>query len=304
MKSGDAENTAVWVGEAVGLIHSVRPAGDIITDMVAEAERLLKDKWRACQGAGFTDIGTGQEFIVTLRSPPKPSGRRAIVVGGSMSGLFTAAFLKSSAGASTSTNARGPNSLAAAPESQDTRIVRGPGKSGAGPDLGVEVLKRIAIDRQGNVTGERPLRQILTSWDRLQRLLRATIDPGHYHLGGISRASIRTTRSPRRLRPRGRSSERTSSSAAMAFARGTCPGRTGCTADLSATTSGGARPTRPIWRQNAKRIYPYFVFYLRRSNKSSAIQSPDSITTCGRPPAVQFHLVSCRSRPTAGHARR
>jgi nitronate monooxygenase len=61
MKSGDAENTAVWVGEAVGLIHSVRPAGDIITDMVAEAERLLKDKWRACQGAGFTDIGTGQE---------------------------------------------------------------------------------------------------------------------------------------------------------------------------------------------------------------------------------------------------
>jgi hypothetical protein len=39
----------------------VRPAGDIITDMVAEAERLLKDKWRACQGAGFTDIGTGQE---------------------------------------------------------------------------------------------------------------------------------------------------------------------------------------------------------------------------------------------------
>ena len=27
------------------------------------------------------------------------------------------------------------------------------------------------------------LRQILTSWDRLQRLLRATIDPAHYHLG-------------------------------------------------------------------------------------------------------------------------
>ncbi len=56
--------------------------------------------------------------------------------------------------------------------------------SGAGTDrLGIEVPKRIAIDRKGRVTDERPLRQILTSWDRLQRLLRATIDPAHYHLG-------------------------------------------------------------------------------------------------------------------------
>jgi 2-polyprenyl-6-methoxyphenol hydroxylase and related FAD-dependent oxidoreductases len=57
-------------------------------------------------------------------------------------------------------------------------------QSGAGTrDLGIEVPKRITIDRQGRVVGERPLRQILTSWDRLQRLLRETIDPAHYHLG-------------------------------------------------------------------------------------------------------------------------
>jgi len=56
--------------------------------------------------------------------------------------------------------------------------------SGAGTtDLGVEVPKRIAIDRNGRVTDERPLRQILTSWDRLQRLLRTTIDESRYHLG-------------------------------------------------------------------------------------------------------------------------
>ncbi len=55
---------------------------------------------------------------------------------------------------------------------------------GAGThDLGVEVPKRMALDRAGRITEERPLRQILTSWDRLQRLLRATIDPAHYHLG-------------------------------------------------------------------------------------------------------------------------
>lgn len=56
--------------------------------------------------------------------------------------------------------------------------------SGAGTEaLGVEVEKRIAIDRDGRVTAERPLRQILTSWDRMQRLLRATIDERNYHLG-------------------------------------------------------------------------------------------------------------------------
>ena len=56
--------------------------------------------------------------------------------------------------------------------------------SGAGTEmLGIEVPKRIAINRDGRVTDERPLRQVLTSWDRLQRLLRATIDETHYHLG-------------------------------------------------------------------------------------------------------------------------
>jgi len=56
--------------------------------------------------------------------------------------------------------------------------------SGAGTrNLGIEVPKRMAIDRDGSIIDQRPLRQILTSWDRLQRLLRATIDPARYHLG-------------------------------------------------------------------------------------------------------------------------
>ena len=55
--------------------------------------------------------------------------------------------------------------------------------SGAGThDLGVEVERRIALDRAGRVIAEKRLPQILTSWDRLQRLLRETIDPAHYHL--------------------------------------------------------------------------------------------------------------------------
>jgi hypothetical protein len=34
----------VWVGEAAGLIRDVKPAGEIVTQMVAEAERLLRER--------------------------------------------------------------------------------------------------------------------------------------------------------------------------------------------------------------------------------------------------------------------
>jgi len=57
-------------------------------------------------------------------------------------------------------------------------------KSGAGThELGVSVESRIAIDRQGRVIATKELPQVLTSWDHLQRLLRATMDEAHYHLG-------------------------------------------------------------------------------------------------------------------------
>src|SRR5690348_13327167 len=111
--------------------------------------------------------------------------RRAIVIGGSMSGLFSAAFLRQ-IGWEVDVYERSRVELVGRgagitghPELFQALIASGAGTE----DLGVEVPKRIAIDRNGRVTDERPLRQILTSWDRLQRLLRATIDPAHYHLG-------------------------------------------------------------------------------------------------------------------------
>src|SRR5205814_4066525 len=55
---------------------------------------------------------------------------------------------------------------------------------GAGTrDLGIEVDKRITLDSDGRVIAEKHLPQILTSWDRLQRLMRATIAEASYHLG-------------------------------------------------------------------------------------------------------------------------
>jgi 2-polyprenyl-6-methoxyphenol hydroxylase-like FAD-dependent oxidoreductase len=111
--------------------------------------------------------------------------RRAVIIGGSMSGLFSAAFLRQ-IGWNVDVYERSKVELVGRgagitghPELFDALKASGAGTA----RLGIEVRKRIAIDREGRITDERPLRQILTSWDRLQRLLRATIDPAHYHLG-------------------------------------------------------------------------------------------------------------------------
>jgi 2-polyprenyl-6-methoxyphenol hydroxylase-like FAD-dependent oxidoreductase len=111
--------------------------------------------------------------------------RRAIIIGGSMSGLFSAAFLRR-IGWDVDVYERSPVELVGRGAGITTHpeLLEALQRSGAGAhNLGIEVQKRFAIDRQGRITAERPLRQILTSWDRLQRLLRATIEPSHYHLG-------------------------------------------------------------------------------------------------------------------------
>jgi len=102
-----------------------------------------------------------------------------------MSGLFTAAFLRQ-VGWDVAVFERSPVELVGRGAGITTHpeLIEALEKSGAGTcDLGIEVKRRITIDRQGRVIGERALPQILTSWDRLQRLLRQTIDPAHYHLG-------------------------------------------------------------------------------------------------------------------------
>jgi 2-polyprenyl-6-methoxyphenol hydroxylase-like FAD-dependent oxidoreductase len=111
--------------------------------------------------------------------------RRAVIIGGSMSGLFTAAFLRQ-IGWDADVYERSPVELVGrgAGITSHPELLEALEASGAGTkELGIEVPKRMAIDRNGRVTEERPLRQILTSWDRLQRLLRETVDAAHYHLG-------------------------------------------------------------------------------------------------------------------------
>ena len=116
---------------------------------------------------------------------PKHRNKRAVIIGGSMSGLFSAAFLRK-IGWEVDVYERSPVELVGRGAGITTHpeLIDALEESGAGTDnLGIEVSRRIALDRQGRVKDERHLPQILTSWDRLQRLLRTTVDPAHYHLG-------------------------------------------------------------------------------------------------------------------------
>jgi 2-polyprenyl-6-methoxyphenol hydroxylase-like FAD-dependent oxidoreductase len=114
-----------------------------------------------------------------------PRRRRTIIIGGSMSGLFAAAFLRQKGWdadvyerSTVELVGRGAG-ITTHPELLDALRTSGAGTR----DLGVEVEKRIALDRDGRVIAEKYLPQILTSWDRLQRLLRETTDAARYHLG-------------------------------------------------------------------------------------------------------------------------
>src|SRR5215831_7209926 len=109
----------------------------------------------------------------------------ALVIGGSMSGLFAGLLLRRS-GVS-----------AAIYERTETELVgRGAGivtqpelravLVNAGCDLRdlvIEVTSRRTLDRTGRVLGEYVCAQTLTSWDRVFRLLRAQFPDAHYHRG-------------------------------------------------------------------------------------------------------------------------
>jgi 2-polyprenyl-6-methoxyphenol hydroxylase-like FAD-dependent oxidoreductase len=111
---------------------------------------------------------------------------RAIVIGGSIAGLFVGAFLRRIGWqvdiherSSVELIGRGVGIFATHLE-----LFEALDKCGAGTvDIGVIAYKRITFDRKGDVIAEKPLLQIVTSWDRLRQVLLKAVDRQRYHFG-------------------------------------------------------------------------------------------------------------------------
>jgi 2-polyprenyl-6-methoxyphenol hydroxylase-like FAD-dependent oxidoreductase len=111
---------------------------------------------------------------------------RAIVIGGSVAGLFVGAFLRRIGWqvdiyerSSIELIGRGVGIFATHLE-----LFEALDKCGAGTvDIGVIAYKRIAFDRKGDVIAEKSLLQIVTSWDRLRQMLLKAVDRQRYHFG-------------------------------------------------------------------------------------------------------------------------
>jgi 2-polyprenyl-6-methoxyphenol hydroxylase-like FAD-dependent oxidoreductase len=116
----------------------------------------------------------------------KSNERRAIVIGGSIAGLFVGAFLRRIGWrvdiyerSSIELIGRGVGIFATHLE-----LFEALDKCGAGTvDIGVIVYKRVTFDRSGDVIAVKPQLQIVTSWDRLRQVLLKAIDRQRYHFG-------------------------------------------------------------------------------------------------------------------------
>jgi len=128
---------------------------------------------------------------ITLSQASQNSPRRAIVIGGSVAGLFSAIFLRQSGWSvdvyeksKTDLSGRGAG-ITSHPELLDALAASGVGID----DLGIVVDRRITMDGNADVIGEMELPQLHTSWDRIYQLLLNQIPGQHYHLGrGFLRA--------------------------------------------------------------------------------------------------------------------
>jgi 2-polyprenyl-6-methoxyphenol hydroxylase-like FAD-dependent oxidoreductase len=123
---------------------------------------------------------------MSVNAPTSRLKRRAVVIGGSIAGLFTAAFLRRIGWdvdiyerSSIELIGRGVGIFAAHFE-----LLEALDKCGAGTvDIGVILHKRVALNRKGDVVAEKRQLQIVTSWDRLRQLLVKAVDRQRYQFG-------------------------------------------------------------------------------------------------------------------------
>ena len=111
--------------------------------------------------------------------------KRAVVIGGSMSGLLSALQLRRAGWevdvyerVETELSGRGAGIVA-----QYELIDRLRGLGLAIDNLGVAITNRKILDQQGRLTSEYDCPQVLTAWERVYRLLRDAFPPERYHRG-------------------------------------------------------------------------------------------------------------------------
>ena len=113
-------------------------------------------------------------------------GRRALVIGGSVGGLFAAGLLRG-AGWDVAVFERSRDDLAGRGSGIGTRaelfaILRRIGIA-ADPSAGVGVKSRLCLDRGGAIVHERVVPAINSAWDRIYRPLKDALPPDCYHAG-------------------------------------------------------------------------------------------------------------------------
>jgi 2-polyprenyl-6-methoxyphenol hydroxylase-like FAD-dependent oxidoreductase len=113
--------------------------------------------------------------------------RRAIIVGGSLGGLFAANLLVRN-GWDVDVFERVPHELAGRGAGIVTHPELFDALTAAGIDyddsIGVKVQSRVTFAQNGDVLSERNLPQTLTAWGKMYHVLRAALPDVHYHAGG------------------------------------------------------------------------------------------------------------------------
>lgn len=121
-----------------------------------------------------------------MRVPHQASSRRALVIGGSLGGLFAGVLLRS-IGWTVDIYERSPRDL----DSRGGGIVLQPQVLAAfqqagiryDASIGVEARERVFLDAKGGIADRISMRQVLTSWTSLYAATRRHFPAGHYHQG-------------------------------------------------------------------------------------------------------------------------